>query len=71
MELTPLAWRPQEKYLGVHFAQRLTWQEHVEVTKMKFQNARNVLLPLLRPWRPLRMRIKILIYTAMLRPMLL
>ncbi|GFT71618.1 RNA-directed DNA polymerase from mobile element jockey [Trichonephila clavipes] len=67
---TPLHWSQSTKYLGLVLEKNLTWKQHVLHARDKFRNAMRSLYPLICRNSHLNIYNKVLLYTAVLRPIL-
>ncbi|GFU48784.1 RNA-directed DNA polymerase from mobile element jockey [Trichonephila clavipes] len=67
---TPLQWSQSTKYLGVILDNKLTWKQHVIHTRNKFRFALRLLFPLINRNSHMSLENKVLLYTAVLRPIL-
>ncbi|GFY29226.1 RNA-directed DNA polymerase from mobile element jockey [Trichonephila clavipes] len=67
---TPLHWSQSTKYLGLVLEKNLTWKQHILHTRDKFRNAMRSLYPLICRNSHLNIYNKVLLYTAVLRPIL-
>ncbi|GFW95195.1 probable RNA-directed DNA polymerase from transposon X-element [Trichonephila clavipes] len=67
---TPLQWSQSTKYLGVILDSKLTWKQHVLHTRNKFRFALRLLFPLVNRNSHMSLENKVLLYTAVLRPIL-
>ncbi|GBN88314.1 putative RNA-directed DNA polymerase from transposon X-element [Araneus ventricosus] len=65
-----IPWSQQAKYLGIILDKKLTWQSHISSIKTKFRNATRKLYPLIARDSDMKRKYKILIYTAILRPII-
>ncbi|GBN54312.1 RNA-directed DNA polymerase from mobile element jockey [Araneus ventricosus] len=65
-----IPWSQQAKYLGIILDKKLTWQSHISSTKTKFRNVTRKLYPLIAGDSDMKRKYKILIYTAILRPII-
>ncbi|GFX72147.1 RNA-directed DNA polymerase from mobile element jockey [Trichonephila clavipes] len=67
---TPLHWSQSTKYLGLVLEKNLTWKQHILYARDKFRNAMRSLYPLICRNSHLNIYNKVLLYTAVLRPIL-
>lgn len=67
---TPIPWSNEAKYLGVILDKRLTWRPHLDMIKTKFRKARFSLISLLGRRSPIEVKIKLLMYKVLLRPII-
>ncbi|GFS48588.1 RNA-directed DNA polymerase from mobile element jockey [Trichonephila clavipes] len=67
---TPLHWSQSTKYLGLVLEKNLTWKQHILHARDKFRNAMRSLYPLICRNSNLNIYNKVLLYTAVLRPIL-
>ncbi|GFU95623.1 probable RNA-directed DNA polymerase from transposon X-element [Trichonephila clavipes] len=67
---TQLQWSQSTKYLGLILDKKLTWKQHLTHKRDKFRKALRALYPLIGWNSELNMYNKILLYTAVLRPIL-
>ncbi|GFU30853.1 probable RNA-directed DNA polymerase from transposon BS [Trichonephila clavipes] len=67
---TPLRWSQTTKYLGITFDKTLTWKPHILYARDKFQIALKKLYPLICRNSNMYLYNKVLLYTAVLRPIL-
>ncbi|GFX75379.1 probable RNA-directed DNA polymerase from transposon BS [Trichonephila clavipes] len=67
---TPLRWSQTTKYLGITFDKTLTWKPHILYARDKFRIALKKLYPLICRNSNMYLYNKVLLYTAVLRPML-
>ncbi|GBN44566.1 RNA-directed DNA polymerase from mobile element jockey [Araneus ventricosus] len=65
-----IPWSQQAKYLGIILDKKLTWQSHISSIKTNFRNATRKLYPLIARDSDMKRKYKILIYTAILRPII-
>ncbi|GBN91737.1 RNA-directed DNA polymerase from mobile element jockey [Araneus ventricosus] len=65
-----IPWSQQAKYLGIILDKKLTWQSHIYSIKTKFRNVTRKLYPLIARDSDMKRKYKILIYTAILRPII-
>ncbi|GBO08824.1 RNA-directed DNA polymerase from mobile element jockey [Araneus ventricosus] len=65
-----IPWSQQAKYLGIILDNKLTWQSHISSIKTKFRNVTRKLYPLIARDSDMKRKYKILIYTAILRPII-
>ncbi|GBN59593.1 RNA-directed DNA polymerase from mobile element jockey [Araneus ventricosus] len=65
-----IPWSQQAKYLGIILDNKLTWQSHISSIKTKFRNVIRKLYPLIARDSDMKRKYKILIYTAILRPII-
>ncbi|GFV86397.1 RNA-directed DNA polymerase from mobile element jockey [Trichonephila clavipes] len=57
-------------YLGLFFDSKLTWKQHILHTRNKFRNALRLIYPLICRDSTMTRENKVLLYTAVLRPIL-
>ncbi|GFT35138.1 probable RNA-directed DNA polymerase from transposon BS [Trichonephila clavipes] len=67
---TPLQWSQTTKYLGLVLDKNLTFKHHILHSRDKFRNALRSIYPLICRNSEKDMYIKVLLYTAVLRPIL-
>ncbi|GFU84327.1 RNA-directed DNA polymerase from mobile element jockey [Trichonephila clavipes] len=67
---TPLHWSQSTKYLGLALEKNLSWKQHIIHARDKFRNAMRFLYPLICRNSHLNIYNKVLLYTAVLRPIL-
>ncbi|GFT45295.1 RNA-directed DNA polymerase from mobile element jockey [Trichonephila clavipes] len=67
---TPLRWSQSTKYLGITFDKTLTWKPHILYARDKFRIALKKLYPLICRNSNMYLYNKVLLYTAVLRPIL-
>ncbi|GFV05263.1 RNA-directed DNA polymerase from mobile element jockey [Trichonephila clavipes] len=67
---TQLQWSQNTKYLGLTLDNKLTWKQHIIQTRDKFRRAQRAFSPLISRNSVLNMYNKLLLYTAVLRPIL-
>ncbi|GFU07671.1 RNA-directed DNA polymerase from mobile element jockey [Trichonephila clavipes] len=67
---TPLLWSQSTKYLGVIFDKTRTWKPHIQHARDKFRNAIKSIYPLICRNSNMYLYNKVLLYTAVLRPIL-
>ncbi|GFU08862.1 probable RNA-directed DNA polymerase from transposon BS [Trichonephila clavipes] len=67
---TPLQWSQTTKYLGLILDKNLTWKHHILHSRDKFRNALRSIYPLICRNSEMHMYNKVLLYTAILRPIL-
>ncbi|GFW47415.1 RNA-directed DNA polymerase from mobile element jockey [Trichonephila clavipes] len=67
---TPLHWSQSTKYLGLVLEKNLTWKQHIIHARDKFRNALRSIYPLICRNSQLNIYNKVLVYTAVLRPIL-
>ncbi|GFV49682.1 RNA-directed DNA polymerase from mobile element jockey [Trichonephila clavipes] len=67
---TPLRWSQTTKYLGITFDKTLTWKPHILYARDKFRIALKKLYPLICRNSNMYLYNKVLLYTAVLRPIL-
>ncbi|GFV39838.1 RNA-directed DNA polymerase from mobile element jockey [Trichonephila clavipes] len=67
---TQLQWSQSTKYLGLTSDKKLTWNQHITQTRDKFWRALRAFIPLIGRNSVLNMYNKLLLYTAVLRPIL-
>ncbi|GFV40267.1 RNA-directed DNA polymerase from mobile element jockey [Trichonephila clavipes] len=67
---TQLQWSQSTKYLGLTLDKKLTWKQHIIQTRDKFRRAQRAIFPLIGRNSELNMYNKLLLYTAVLRPIL-
>jgi hypothetical protein len=68
---SPIDWSPAIKYLGVTIDRKLNFVTHVNNTVNKAKAAKSLLYPLINPRSPLPLSIKLYIYKAYIRPIIL
>ncbi|GFX14537.1 RNA-directed DNA polymerase from mobile element jockey [Trichonephila clavipes] len=67
---TQLQWSQSTKYLGLTLDKKLTWNQHIIQTRDKFRRAQRAIFPLIGRNSELNLYNKLLLYTAVLRPIL-
>ncbi|GFX21449.1 RNA-directed DNA polymerase from mobile element jockey [Trichonephila clavipes] len=67
---TPLHWSQSTKYLGLDLEKNLTWKQCIIHARDKFRNALRSIYPLICRNSQLNIYNKVLLYTAILRPIL-
>ncbi|GFW51629.1 RNA-directed DNA polymerase from mobile element jockey [Trichonephila clavipes] len=67
---TPLHWSQSTKYLGLVLEKNLSWKQHIIHARDKFRNAMRSIYPLICWNSHLNIYNKVLLYTAVLRPIL-
>ncbi|GFY31994.1 probable RNA-directed DNA polymerase from transposon BS [Trichonephila clavipes] len=67
---TPLRWSQTTKYLGITFDKTLAWKPHILYARDKFRIALKKLYPLICRNSNMYLYNKVLLYTAVLRPIL-
>ncbi|GFV45676.1 probable RNA-directed DNA polymerase from transposon X-element [Trichonephila clavipes] len=67
---TPLQWSQNTIYLGLLLDNKLTWRQHILYTRNKFRNALRLIYPLICRDSTMTRDNKVLLYTAVLRPIL-
>ncbi|GFS67365.1 RNA-directed DNA polymerase from mobile element jockey [Trichonephila clavipes] len=67
---TPLQWSQNTIYLGLLFDSKLTWKQHILHARNKFRNALRLIYPLISRDSTMTRENKVLLYTAVLRPIL-
>ncbi|GFV41087.1 RNA-directed DNA polymerase from mobile element jockey [Trichonephila clavipes] len=67
---TQLQWSQSTKYLGLTLDKKLTWKQHIIQTRDKFRRAQRSIFPLIGRNSELNLYNKLLLYTAVLRPIL-
>ncbi|GFT40740.1 RNA-directed DNA polymerase from mobile element jockey [Trichonephila clavipes] len=67
---TPLHWSQSTKYLGLVLEKNLTWKQYIIHARDKFRNALRSIFPLICRKSHLNIYNKVLLYTAVLRPIL-
>ncbi|GFT88187.1 probable RNA-directed DNA polymerase from transposon BS [Trichonephila clavipes] len=67
---TQLQWSQSTKYLGLTLDKKLTWKQHIIQTRDKFRRAQRAIFPLIGRNSELNLYNKLLLYTAVLRPIL-
>ncbi|GFX50269.1 RNA-directed DNA polymerase from mobile element jockey [Trichonephila clavipes] len=67
---TTLRWSQTTKYLGITFDKTLTWKPHILYARDKFRIALKKLYPLICRNSNMYLNNKVLLYTAVLRPIL-
>ncbi|GBO37692.1 putative RNA-directed DNA polymerase from transposon BS, partial [Araneus ventricosus] len=65
-----ITWSQQAKYLGVILDEKLTWKNHITTIKTKFRAASRKLFPLIARDSEMNRKYKLLVYTAILRPII-
>ncbi|GFT28704.1 probable RNA-directed DNA polymerase from transposon X-element [Trichonephila clavipes] len=65
-----IPWPQEAKYLGIIFDTHLTWKEHIHYTRDKFRKIMFKLYPLIGRNSHLSIENKVLLYTAVMRPIL-
>ncbi|GFV49198.1 RNA-directed DNA polymerase from mobile element jockey [Trichonephila clavipes] len=66
----PLHWSQSTKYLGLVLEKNLSWKQHIIHARDKFRNAMRSIYPLICRNSHLNIYNKVLLYTAVLRPIL-
>ncbi|GFW87046.1 RNA-directed DNA polymerase from mobile element jockey [Trichonephila clavipes] len=67
---TPIRWSQTTKYLGVILDKNLTWKPHIIYARDKFRKALKQIYPLINRNSNVYLYHKLLLYTAVLRPIL-
>ncbi|GFT55653.1 probable RNA-directed DNA polymerase from transposon BS [Trichonephila clavipes] len=67
---TPIRWSQTTKYLGIIFDKNLTWKPHITYARDKFRRALKLIYPLINRNSNVYLYNKLLLYTAVLRPIL-
>ncbi|GFV40034.1 probable RNA-directed DNA polymerase from transposon X-element [Trichonephila clavipes] len=67
---TQLQCSQSTKYLGLTLDKKLTWKQHIIQTRDKFRRAQRAIFPLIGRNSELNLYNKLLLYTAVLRPIL-
>ncbi|GFY08606.1 probable RNA-directed DNA polymerase from transposon X-element [Trichonephila clavipes] len=67
---TTIPWSQSTKYLGITFDKNLTWKTHIQHTRQKFRKIMFKLFPLIGRNSELSRDNKVLLYTAVMRPIL-
>ncbi|GFV62654.1 probable RNA-directed DNA polymerase from transposon BS [Trichonephila clavipes] len=67
---TPLQWSQSTKYLGLVLDKKLTWKQHILHARDKFRHALRLIYPLICRNSEMDMYNKVLLYTAVLRPII-
>ncbi|GFX89246.1 RNA-directed DNA polymerase from mobile element jockey [Trichonephila clavipes] len=65
-----MKWSQSTKYLGLTLDKKLTWKQHIIQTRDKFRRAQRAIFPLIGRNSELNLYNKLLLYTAVLRPIL-
>ncbi|GBM52853.1 RNA-directed DNA polymerase from mobile element jockey [Araneus ventricosus] len=65
-----ITWSQQGKYLGVILDEILTWKNHITTIQTKFRAASRKLFPLIARDSEMSRKYKLLVYTAILHPMI-
>ncbi|GFT54049.1 putative RNA-directed DNA polymerase from transposon X-element [Trichonephila clavipes] len=65
-----IPWSQEAKYLGIIFDTHLTWKQHIHYTRDKFRKIMFKLYPLIGRNSHLSIENKVLLYTAVMRPIL-
>ncbi|GFY01649.1 probable RNA-directed DNA polymerase from transposon BS [Trichonephila clavipes] len=67
---TPLQWSQSTKYLGLILDKNLAWKHHILHARDKFRHALRLIYPLICRNSEMDMYNKVLLYTAVLRPII-
>ncbi|GFX24322.1 RNA-directed DNA polymerase from mobile element jockey [Trichonephila clavipes] len=67
---TTIPWSQSTKYLGITFDKNLTWKTHIQHTRRKFRKIMFKLFPLIDRNSELSRNNKVLLFTAVMRPIL-
>ncbi|GFY27868.1 probable RNA-directed DNA polymerase from transposon X-element [Trichonephila clavipes] len=67
---TTIPWSQSTKYLGITFDKNLTWKIHIQSTRQKFRKIMFKLFPLINRNSDLSRNNKVLLFTAVMRPIL-
>ncbi|GFV26960.1 RNA-directed DNA polymerase from mobile element jockey [Trichonephila clavipes] len=67
---TTIPWSQSSKYLGITFDKNLTWKAHIQNTRQKFRKLMFKLFPLIGRNSDLSRNNKVLLFTAVMRPIL-
>ncbi|GFV26725.1 RNA-directed DNA polymerase from mobile element jockey [Trichonephila clavipes] len=67
---TTIPWPQSTKYLGITFDKNLTWKTHIQNTRQKFRKLMFKLFPLIGRNSDLSRNNKVLLFTAVMRPIL-
>ncbi|GFX56945.1 probable RNA-directed DNA polymerase from transposon X-element [Trichonephila clavipes] len=67
---TQIPWSQEAKYLGIIFDTHLTWKQHIYYVRDKFRKIMFKLYPLIGRNSHLSIENKVLLYTAVMRPIL-
>ncbi|GFW56140.1 probable RNA-directed DNA polymerase from transposon X-element [Trichonephila clavipes] len=67
---TTIPWSQSTKYLGITFDKNLTWKTHIQNTRQKFRKLMFKLFPLIGRNSDLSRNNKVLLFTAVMRPIL-
>ncbi|GFT42918.1 probable RNA-directed DNA polymerase from transposon X-element [Trichonephila clavipes] len=67
---TIIPWSQSTKYLGITFDKNLTWKTHIQNTRQKFRKIMFKLFPLIGRNSDLSRNNKVLLFTAVMRPIL-
>ncbi|GFV25010.1 RNA-directed DNA polymerase from mobile element jockey [Trichonephila clavipes] len=67
---TTIPWSQSTKYLGITFDKNLTWKTHIQNTRKKFRKLMFKLFPLIGRNSDLSRNNKVLLFTAVMRPIL-
>ncbi|GBN04688.1 RNA-directed DNA polymerase from mobile element jockey [Araneus ventricosus] len=70
LQNTEIPWSQETKYLGVILNVKLNWKSHINYVRQKFRDNCRKLFPLVARNSDMNLESKVLIYTAILRPVL-
>ncbi|GBN98671.1 putative RNA-directed DNA polymerase from transposon X-element [Araneus ventricosus] len=70
LQNTEIPWSQETKYLGVILDANLNWKAHINYIRQKFRDNCRKLFPLITRNSEMNLENKVLIYTAILRPVL-